>query len=242
MRRPGRRSSRSTVRAAGAPPGPVLVIAPPPPPAPRGGVGAPPPPRAGRRPRGGGRSLRAGGGRALEQSAGGGGGPPAGAVVGDRPAVRLDDHGEKVAPDAGRHGFDHAQHGIGGDRRVDGAAPRIEDGDRRPRRERMPGRHHAMLGADARFRSIHAHVHSPPVSPRLMKPDLRSGDARGPVPEILYPVGGRPPFGSAPAGPGRLRAPVGSRSTGVAVSAIHLKTHRPISRASASERRCAPPF
>ena len=49
------------------------------------------------------------------------------AVIGERLAVRLDDHGEEVAADPGRHRLDHAEDGVGRDRRVDRGAAAIED-------------------------------------------------------------------------------------------------------------------
>ena len=57
---------------------------------------------------------------------------PPGAVIGDRLPARLDDHGEEVAADPRRHRLDHAEDGVGGDRRVDRRPAAIEDVERCP--------------------------------------------------------------------------------------------------------------
>ena len=72
-----------------------------------------------------------------------------GAVIGECLAIRLDDHGEEVAADAGRHRLDHAKDGVGGDRRIDRRAAAIDDSERGPGGDRMAGGDHARLAANA---------------------------------------------------------------------------------------------
>src|SRR5690606_4600223 len=72
-----------------------------------------------------------------------------GAVIGHGPAAGLDDHGEDVAANAGRHGLDHAEDRIRGNRRIDGRPATVEHVEGGTGGDGMPGGNHAIRAADA---------------------------------------------------------------------------------------------
>ena len=79
----------------------------------------------------------------------GGGGRAAAGVQAGQLAVAPDER-EAVAADAGRHRLDDAQHGRGGERRVDRVAAALERPQARLRRERLAGGDHPARGDGAR--------------------------------------------------------------------------------------------
>ncbi len=68
-------------------------------------------------------------------------------VQADEPLrLGVPDDGEQVAADPAGHRLDHAEHGVRGDRRIDGIATLLQDADGGRGRQRLAGRGHPLPG------------------------------------------------------------------------------------------------